>query len=133
MRTFLDACVLIAAFQGNEDISERAFEIIDDTEREFVISDYLKLELIPKPKFHGFQEEVEFYETFFSNAAIQIVPNPEISAQAIELASQYDLSPIDALHISAAKSVEAEFITAEKQEKPFFKVADISVTTIYLS
>ena len=37
-RTYIDASVLIAAFQG---YSHRASEILDDPERAFVVSDYL--------------------------------------------------------------------------------------------
>ena len=131
MRTFLDSCVLIAAFQGKEEVARRAFEIIDDPDREFVISDFIKLELIPKPTFHRNQDEVDFYEAFFEEASLSIEPNQELASQAIDLASRYDLSPVDALHVSAATLAGAEYITAEKPEKPFSRVTEIPVGTIY--
>ena len=64
MLTFIDACVLIAAAQGNEATASRAFEVLDDPDREFVVSDFLKLEVIPKPTFNRYNEQVQFFEEF---------------------------------------------------------------------
>ena len=69
-RTFVDANVLIAALQGKDELWQKSIEILDDPDREFVVSDYLKLEVIPKPTFHGFHEEVQFMQTFIDNASI---------------------------------------------------------------
>lgn len=64
-KTFVDANVLIAAFQGQDTYWQRAMEIIDDPDRDFIVSDYLKLEVIPQPTYHRRQEEIEFMEEFF--------------------------------------------------------------------
>jgi hypothetical protein len=48
IRTYLDAGVLIAAARSATRLSESALVILDDTGREFVASDYLKLEILPK-------------------------------------------------------------------------------------
>ena len=69
-RTYVDSGVLIAAARGSGKLAERALSIISDTEaREFVCSDYVKLEVIPKPTYFGFIAEVNFYESFFSTVA----------------------------------------------------------------
>jgi len=47
-RTFVDADVLITAFRGTGQVLTRAQNIIDDPDREFVASDILRLELLPK-------------------------------------------------------------------------------------
>lgn len=73
-RTDLDANVLIAAFRGESDIAFRALEVLDDSERQFVVSDYLRLEVLPKPTFLGRHEEVQFMQTFFE-AAVENVPS----------------------------------------------------------
>ena len=59
-RTYIDASVLIAAYRGKEPECWRAFEVIDDPDRSFVVSDYLRLEVLPKPTFYKRTEEIEF-------------------------------------------------------------------------
>jgi predicted nucleic acid-binding protein len=127
-RTFVDACVLIAAFQGKDDISWKALEVLDDPEREFVVSDYLRLEVLPKPRFQRRQEEVEFMEAFFAAASCDIRPAPLITGQAIDIASVYDVHPLDSLHASVAVYAKVdEFITLENETKPLFRVKGLTV------
>lgn len=48
------------------------------------------------------------------------------------LASNYDLSPMDALHASAAIHAGVdEFVTLEKPEKPLCRVPDLTVLSLY--
>jgi hypothetical protein len=49
---------------------------------------------------------------------------------AINLACQYGLSAMDALHLSAAISANAEFISAEKPTKPIYN-AYKNISSIY--
>ena len=65
-KTYIDAGVLISAFQGIESVSIRANQILNDENREFASSRFVKLEVLPKATFNQQQEETEFYETFFS-------------------------------------------------------------------
>jgi len=129
-KTYVDASVLIAAFQGQPDIGEKALMILDDPEREFIVSDYLRLEVIPKPSFHRRQEEVEFMETFFESASGDISSNPTITSEAIKIASKNDLRPLDALHASMLVDTDMEFITLEKKTKPFFRVDNLKVISL---
>ncbi len=134
VRTFVDACVLIAVVQGNDSVAKQAFEIIDDPNREFVVSDFLRLEVLPKPTFHKYLEQVEAYEEFFKQASGYIEPNKKISSDAVSLACKYDLQPVDALHIStASNSGVEEFITLEKPGKPITRVQEVKVISIYNS
>jgi hypothetical protein len=48
-RTFLDAVVLIAAIRGSPVPIERALEVINDSQRVFIASDFVRLEVLPKP------------------------------------------------------------------------------------
>ena len=59
-RTYVDANVLIAAFQGKEQISQRAMRVLEDPDRILVVSDYLRLEVLPKPTFQKREEEIQF-------------------------------------------------------------------------
>ena len=49
-RTYLDSCLLIAAFLGKGEVGRRAMEILDDPKRHFVVSDAVRLEVMPKPR-----------------------------------------------------------------------------------
>jgi len=130
-KTFLDANVLIAAFQGQPEISKKALMLLDDPEREFIITDYLKLELIPKPKFYSRHEEVKFMEAFFESACENLSTSPTLTLQAIEIASTYDVHPLDALHASAAIQARVdEFITLEKPNKPFFRIDNLTIKSL---
>ncbi len=129
--TYLDSCVLIAAFQGNHELYEEAIRLLDEEDRKFVISDYVKLETYPKPFTHKRQNELEFMQCIYDNST-HIETSPEVTKNAIELAGNYDLGPMDALHASIAMSGNVdEFITAEKPTKPFSKVDELTI--IFLS
>lgn len=128
-RTFVDASVLIAAFRGNDEICQKAMEIIEDPDRDFIVSDYLKLEVIPKPTFYQHHEEVLFMQSFIDSASLNA--SPLITAQAIELACRYGLSAIDSLHAEAAIEAKADvLITVEKPNKPLYRVQEIRIEPI---
>lgn len=46
-RTYIDANILIAAFQGEEPVAQRALQVLDDTKQNIVVSDFLRLEILP--------------------------------------------------------------------------------------
>ena len=69
----MHAGVLIAAARGSSIIPVRAHAILDDAERTFVTSDYIRMEVLPKALYHRQSQEVLLYERFFARA-IQIVP-----------------------------------------------------------
>ena len=46
--TFVDAGVLIAAARGGSEQAARAMEILDDPERQFAASPFLRLEVLPQ-------------------------------------------------------------------------------------
>jgi len=63
IRTYLDAGVLIAAARGKAHLATKALDILDDPNRQFVSSVFLKLEVLPKAVYHKNTSEVEFYES----------------------------------------------------------------------
>lgn len=132
--TFIDASVLIAAVRGQEDVADKAIGILDDPNRNFVSSDFVKLEVLPKSVYFRNEVEKEFYEAFFDAVAKWEKVSDKLIEDAFNEACKVGLSAIDALHITMAKSTHAEeFITAEKDTKPFFRVSDIVITTIRTS
>lgn len=131
-RTYIDANVLIAAFQGDEETSRRAMEVLDDPGRELVVSDYLRLEVLPKPTFHGRQDEIDFMRSVLDGASENLRSDSDMTQRAIELASRYDLTPVDALHVGAAVVATVdELVTMEKPAKPMCRVREIRVTSLH--
>lgn len=131
-RTYIDANVLIAAFQGDENTSRRAMEVLDDPRRRLVVSDYLRLEVLPKPIFYKRKEEVEFMETVLAAAAETVPSSPELTKQAMDFASRYDITPIDALHVGAAVTAGVdELVTMERGTRPICRVQEIVVVSLH--
>ncbi|WP_219884559.1 hypothetical protein [Merismopedia glauca] len=65
--TFVDSGVLVTAARGVGEDSEKALEILADSNREFASSKFIRLEISPKAVYHQKTAEAEFYESFFNN------------------------------------------------------------------
>jgi hypothetical protein len=107
----------------------RALTIIGDRNREFAATRYLILEVLPIPVRYQRQRELNFYQQFFAAVAVWIDEAPLIQS-AIALACQHGLGGMDALHLAAAISVNAEFVSAERTTKPIYG-AYTNVFSIY--
>lgn len=131
--SYVDASVLInagaKATSQNLALKMRALKIINDAERVFVGSEFLKLEVLPIATFFAIKREIQFYETFF-NGVIEWASDAELIAPALELACDFGLGALDALHLCAAKHFNAEFISAEKPTKPIYR-AYSNIASIY--
>jgi predicted nucleic acid-binding protein len=129
-RTFVDAGVLIAAACGIPEIADRALRLLDDPNRSFVTSDFVRLEVVPKPSYHGFKDQVEFYETFFSTAH-RVPVSKKLLEDALREGQRFGLSACDALHVAVARRGKCnEFVTTEKSSKPLFRVSDLMVISL---
>ncbi len=134
IRTFIDAGVLIYAARSQGELAERAFQIIEDKNREFASSIFLKLEVLPKAIYNQQTSEVKFYETFFDEVSYWATDLDSIIQAAYKESSQFGLGAMDALHVAAAVSVGAiEFITNEKPEKSIHRTPSIKIISIYPS
>lgn len=129
--TFVDSGVLIAVAKGEDDVYEQAMAVLDDPEREFVSSVYVKLETLPIPVWSRREAQVELYESFFDGVSRWVPSSPELSERALEVASEHGLGAVDALLVAAAETEGAELVTKEKPTKPMFQVASITVTSIH--
>ena len=132
-RTFVDACVLIAAARGKGDVFDRALEILDDPEREFASSFFVKLEILPKALYYRHQDEAEFYRTFFADHVSYWADDlTDLPPAAYEEACKYGLSAIDALHVVAAAAVgAAELVTCERETSPLFRTQAVRVVSLH--
>jgi hypothetical protein len=123
MLTFIDASVLNAAFrvQGGLDVQRRAFSVLSDPERIFIASFFLVMEVMPVVTCFKHPAR-DFYQIFFDAVVKEnwVAPEPLLEP-AHELACRYGLGAMDALHLTAAASRNAEFVSAERPGKPMFR------------
>lgn len=72
--TFLDASVLIYAANKPTAVTlarrMRALQVLGDPDREFLTSEYLRLEVLPIPVCYGKSREIAFYQKFFASAVL---------------------------------------------------------------
>lgn len=131
--TYVDASVLIyaatkptaATFQRRL----RALQVLGDPGREFVASEYLRLEVLPIAAYFNKSREVAFYERFFDGVT-SWADAAALLAPAHSIARQYGLGALDALHLAAAAGFGAEFVSAERPTKPIYR-ASADITSIY--
>ncbi len=130
--TFVDSGVLIAAARGSGPLSAPAMAILGDPSRQFVSSDFVRLEVVPKPEYLKRHAEIAFYQAFFDATHLWVLSTPTLVRRAFELASTYGLAAMDALHIAAAQLAYAdELVTTEQPSKPMFRIPSLRVLSIH--
>jgi predicted nucleic acid-binding protein len=130
-RTFVDASMLIAGIRGQPDQIERVIATLDDAQREFLSSNFVRLEVLPKALFHGQDDEVTFYEQFFRNVVEYADISTELVNSAFTLASRWNLNAVDALHVASALQLGAdELITTERPTPPLSRVNEPGLTIV---
>ena len=131
-RTYVDSGVLIAAARNRGNLTERALRVLADTsQREFVYSDYVKLEVIPKATYENRQPEIAFYEEFFASVSLWLAFDIEHLHMALLEACRSGLEAMDALHVVAAASGKCdEMITTEKPGRPIHRTKLVAVLSI---
>ncbi|MBW4667293.1 MAG: PIN domain-containing protein [Cyanomargarita calcarea GSE-NOS-MK-12-04C] len=130
--TFIDSGVLVTAARGVGEESEKALEILADSNREFASSEFIKMEVLPKAIYNRKTAEAKFYESFFSAVTYWADDIEKVMQDGYNIGCQYGLAAMDGLHIAAALSIGAkEFLTTEKPTKPMFQVSGIQVISIF--
>ena len=130
--TYLDASVLIAAARGTDDVHKKAMEILDAPDREFTASEFLRLEVLPKPLFNKYVAEAEFYKAYFDTVEKWADDFEAVIPDSYKQAVNYGLSALDALHVASAIATGTdELITVEKRTKPLARVSTVKVISIH--
>lgn len=131
--TLVDASVLIYAATKPTAVTFarrlRALQVLSDPDREFVASEYLRLEVMPIARYFNKHREATFYEKFLHGVTHRADP-VALLKPAYSTACQHGLGALDALHIAAADSFGAEFVSAEKPTKPIYR-AYSNISSIY--
>ncbi|BDA73418.1 hypothetical protein CAL7716_075840 [Calothrix sp. PCC 7716] len=124
--------MLISATDGVGRLAEKALQTLQDSERLFASSEFVKLEILPKALYNQQTEEALFYEEFFNDVTYWANDLNSIIQHAYQIGSQFGLAAMDALHVAAALSVGAsELITTEKRTKPMHRVTNINVISLF--
>lgn len=130
-RSYIDSGMLIAAARGTDTVSESAMLILDDPDREFASSAFVRLEVVPKARFHGRDEEAAFYEAYFDTVEAWPDDLAAVIEEAQQIAVRYGVGAFDALHVAAALAVGAEeLVTTERPEKPIYRVTELRVVSV---
>jgi predicted nucleic acid-binding protein len=109
---------------------QAAVVVLNDEIRLFLASAFLRLEALPKARFHRNQAEIRFCEDFFARLSAWADPGSVVEL-AERVAAQHGLNAIDALHVAAAILLEAdELVTTEKPTKPIHRVRDVRVVSL---
>jgi hypothetical protein len=130
IRTFLDSGVLIAAYKGSASIEAPANNILDDPNRVFLSSPFVRHEVSPKALYNRQLDEYRFYQKYFRRAAFCDNLKSILSYAGKESAKS-GVGAMDSLHIAAAYLLDAdEFITSEKPGRSIYRTSLVKV--IYL-
>ena len=129
----MDAGVLIAASRGSGPSYRKAMEILDDGQRSFVSSFFVRREVLPKPLFYKRFAEAAFYQSYFEEVQVWVDPDRTLLEEASHVAGRFGLAALDALHVAAAMKAGAdELVTSERLSRPIHRVSGLSVKTIHL-
>ncbi len=99
----------------------------------FASSEWVRLEVLGQPRFHGRDPEIAFYEGFFKT--VHHWPVERLLKQWTELAlvemKQYGLKPFDALHVVSAALCHADhLITTERRMKSMHRTKSVRVVSL---
>src|SRR5439155_966963 len=113
-RVFLDAAVLIAAFQGERRLRECALAILSEPLFDFWYNPLLHMEVMIQPTYQRHTLELAFYNEYFANASCYGDLNRMFDIGSRE-AMKHGISVVDALHVATAHLARCEIlVTAEK-------------------
>ena len=127
IRVFADTSIYFLAFRGVEEVAKGARDVLLRRSGLLLISDHLKLEVLPKAIFYKKVFESRFYQSIFARSLL-ISSGEALQAQAMKLACTYGLAAGDANLIAAACLGGADlFVTTEKVTKPMYSVREIEI------
>ncbi|HEY3762366.1 MAG TPA: PIN domain-containing protein [Verrucomicrobiae bacterium] len=131
-RTFLDSGVLLTGWKGRDPDRDKAIAVMTDVGREFVSSQIVRLELLPKSLFFKNRAEIAFYESYFDRLKGEEYLSMDLGDEAMDLGAQHGLAAGDALNLAAAIRLGAsEFITTELPGRPMFRVKSTHVLSLH--
>ena len=124
--------MLIFAAQGTSAAAALALPFLASPERQYVTSDYVRIEVIPQAAFHKRTAELAFYELYFSTASRSVPTSEALLKYAFEEACNAGIDGMDAIHVACAVFGGAEeLVTAEKSTKPIHRTTLVRTVSIF--
>lgn len=131
MRTYVDSGVLITAARGVRSLSEPALSILADPAREFVSSEWVRLEVLPKALYFQRESEARFYDLFFARVSVWALFEADLLARAMDEAVRSGLSAVDSIHVVLAAATGCEeLVTSEKSGAPIHRTSRVKVVSL---
>ncbi len=131
IRTFLDTGVLIAAYNAQPDLKNTALSLLEDRNRIFLSSPYVRHEVCPKALLNKRHGEYRFYREYFQRA-VMFNDVRLILERAGREAARSGVGAMDSLHLAAAHLLKAdELITAEKPNKSIYRSSLVKVVYLF--
>jgi predicted nucleic acid-binding protein len=120
------------AARGTPEAAALALPFLQDANREFITSEYVRLEVLPKPTYFRNAVEKDFYDAFFRINTRTIPTSIPLIELAMDEACNIGLSALDAIHIACAVFGGAEeIVTSEKSTKPMHRTRLVRVVSIF--
>ena len=108
-----------------------ALQILEDPDRVFLTSPFVRLEMLPKAIFNRQANETRFYEQFFARAEF-VTDLTAIFNLAEEEMARSGVGSMDSLRIAAAHLLKADaFITTERQTKSIHRSSLVKVVCLF--
>ena len=131
IRTFLDAGVLITAYNARRGVEVEAAQVLGDKNRVFLSSPFIRHEVCPKALFNKRHLEFRFYREYFQRATM-FNDVRLILERAGREAARSGVGAMDSLHLAAAHLLSAdEFITTEKPRKSIYRTSLVKVVYLF--
>lgn len=127
----MDSGVLITPYNGTPELKEATLPLLEDPDRAFLCSPFVRLETTPKALFNKRAGEHRFYQLYFRRAAMTN-DLKLILGHGLREAAKAGVGPMDALHLAAAHLLKAdEFITTEKPNKSVHRSSLVKVVYLF--
>lgn len=106
--------------------------VLTDANRQFISSDLVRLEVLPKPTYFKRAAEVAFYQAFFAIVQDWVALTPALIQRALQRGSDFGLGAVDTLHVAAAELAQAdELVTSERLTSPICRVTSVRVVSLH--
>ncbi len=106
-------------------------QILEDPNRVFLSSPFVKHEVSPKALFNRRRGEYRFYEKYFRRA-VMFGDLDSILRLAGRECGRFGVGAMDGLHLAAAHLLKAdEFITTEKSGRSIYRSSLVKIVYLY--
>ncbi len=112
---------MIAAIRGKPELFNKAMQVLYDASRQIILSEAVRLEVMPKPFYQKRQSELELSECIFENS--HLLPwKLCIPKDAYRLACRYGISAREAIHLAFAVEAKVNaFVASENPTPPLLR------------